>query len=112
MASKECVKHFYKVIYLYSWLPLFLLGGWVSYQIFKKRSLTESQFLEREFAGKKGGDFFEQGGGRYRNFYLKHKLKSEILTDKKYYKSNMSSTYLLYTAGLNSGGQLLSQTFW
>ena len=26
-------------------------------------------------------------------------------------KSNMSSTYLLYTTGLNSGGQLSSQIF-
>ena len=36
--SEEYVKHFFKVIYLHIVHPPppFLMGGWVSYQIFKK----------------------------------------------------------------------------
>ena len=78
-----CIDLICQVIYLLSVHPpppLFLLGGWVSYQIVKKGDLTGSQFLE-------GGcwKIFEQGGGGWgeHSFYIKNKLKSEILNEKK-----------------------------
>ena len=58
----------------------FLLGGWISYQIFKKGGLAGSQFLEG-VAGKEGWLFLRGGSGC--SFYIKNKLKSEILIDKK-----------------------------
>ena len=58
-------------------------GGWASYQIFKKGDLAGSQILEwvDETEGVRGGDLFRGGGGH--SFYIKNKLKSEILNDKK-----------------------------
>ena len=60
MASKKYVKHFFKVIYLHSVHPF--LRGVESYQIFKKGGLTGSQYLDGG-CWKRGGDFFQQGGG-------------------------------------------------
>ena len=85
MALKEYVKHFLKVIYWHSVHPPrhpLSAGGWVSYQIFKKGDLTGSQLLEEGY-WKKGGNCFLAGGGRDHSFYVKNKLKSEILNDKK-----------------------------
>ena len=54
-------------------------GGWTSYQIFKTGGgLRGSQFLQG-VAGKERGDTFQWGC----SFYIKNKLKFEILTDKK-----------------------------
>ena len=53
--------------------------------MFKKGGLKGSQFLEGR-CWKRGGNFFELGGGRDCSFYIKNKLKSEILNDKKNYK--------------------------
>ena len=61
-------------------------GGWASYQIFKKGDLAGSQILEwvDETEGVRGGDLFRGGGGGGgHSFYIKNKLKSEILNDKK-----------------------------
>ena len=64
MASKKCVKHFFKVIYLHSVHPLppppFQLGFKSPTKFSKQWDLTGSQFLE---AGcqKREGDFFSEG---------------------------------------------------
>ena len=60
-------------------------GGWTSYQIFKRGSLTEPQLWEGG-CWKRGGNFF-----RGLQFYKKSKLKSEILNDKKVYKQKYFS---------------------
>ena len=39
----------------------FLLGDWVSYQIFKKAAWQDLNFW-RDVDGKEGGDFFQQEG--------------------------------------------------
>ena len=69
---------------------LFALG-WVSYQIFKNGGLTGSQVLE-ESAGKEGVTFLA-GGGRDHSFYVKNKLKSEILNDEKKLQTKMLICY-------------------
>ena len=61
--------------------PLSAVGGWTSYQIFKKEvgDLTGFQFLEG-IAKKEGRDFFH--GVRKCSFYIKNKLKSEVFNNK------------------------------
>ena len=83
MASNKYVKFFFKAIYLYSVQPRFLLGSWVSYHIFKNRGLAGCQFLEVD--GKEEVNFFSWGRGC--NFYIKNKLKSEILNSKRKLKT-------------------------
>ena len=56
------------------------MGGWISYKIFKEGDLTGSQFLDGG-CWKRGVTFFSRGDGC--SFYMKNKLKSEILNDKK-----------------------------
>ena len=60
-----------------------LLGGWTSYQIFKKRGggLIGPQFLEGGCWERGGVTFFRGGGGC--NFLTKNKIKSGIFYDKK-----------------------------
>ena len=67
---------------------LFLVGGWISYQIFKKgggEGLTWSQFLDG-VAGKDGGEIFqEDGGGAWYSFYVKINWNLKYLRRKKVY---------------------------
>ena len=75
---------FLKVVYLHSvhslspeglsLLPNFQKMGFDRISIFRGRLLE------------KRGQLFWAGGGRDRSFYIKNKLKSEILNDKKNYK--------------------------
>ena len=97
MASKKYAKHFLKWPTYMVCTPFSAggggrVGGWVSNQIFKKRGLTGSQFLEGG-CWKRGGNFFQQGG-RGCSFYIKNKLQSEVLPifteggHKKTYRGN------------------------
>ena len=58
--------------------------GCVSYQIFKNGGLTGSQF-----------EFSEHGGERGCRFYIKNKLKSGILNDKKRKKETANQNVYL-----------------
>ena len=60
-----------------------LLGGWASYQIFKKKGggLIGPQFLEGG-CWERGGGWISLGGGSC-NFLTKNKIKSGIFYDKK-----------------------------
>ena len=53
--------------------------AWASYEIFKKGGFTASQFLEGDYCWPFSGDC---------SFYIRNKLKSEILNDKKNFISN------------------------
>ena len=88
MALKKYVKYFFKVVYLYSVQPPFCCGGRgvESPTKISKKGPGKSQFLERG-CWRRWVTFFSQGGdGRCCSFYIKNKLKSEILNDKKNYK--------------------------
>ena len=61
----------------------------IFYQIFKKGGLAGSQFLEGG-CRKRGGDYFQQGGSGC-SFYIKNKLKSEILKNKIYKQKCLSA---------------------
>ena len=81
--------------------PIFCWGAQICDQIFKKGCLTGSQFLEGG-CRKRGGDFFQQGRGC--NFYIKNKLKSEILNNnKKFINKNV------YDITKNLNWQILSK---
>ena len=67
-----------------------LLEGWISYQIFKKRGLTEPQFLEWG-CWERGGEFF-QGSGCEKN-----KLNSGILKTKKFIIKNVLLCHRIQT---------------
>ena len=83
MALKKYVKQFFKVIYLHCVhtppSPPFCLGFNLlpNFQIKvpDRISIIRGRLLEKR------GDF--SGGGRGCSFYIKNKLKSDILNDKK-----------------------------
>ena len=79
MDLKKFVKHFFKVIYLHSVHSL-SAGALDLLPYFQKGGLTVSQFLEGG-CWKSGVTF--SAGGRCCSFYMKDKVKSELLKDKK-----------------------------
>ena len=80
MALKKYVKHFFKVIYLHHMHPL-SDGGLNLLPNFLKRGPDRITIFRGRLLEKRG-DFFS-AGKRGCIFYIKNKLKSEILNDKK-----------------------------
>ena len=80
MASKKYFKHFFELIYLYSVHPRFAEGV-ESPTKFSKKGLDMISIFRGRLLEKTGWHFCT-GGGRDRSFYMKNKLKSEILNNK------------------------------
>ena len=84
MASKKYVKHIFNVIYLHSVHPL-SPGGLSLLANFQKKGPDKISIFRGKLLEKRGWHF-GAGGGRDRSFYIKNKIKSEILNDEKNYK--------------------------
>ena len=69
------------MIYLHRVHPTFCWGIESPTKFSKKGDLTGFQFLEEKIAGKEGRLF--SAGETGCNVYIKNKLKSEVLNDKK-----------------------------
>ena len=76
--STRCFPLSFICVNIFSMKTLLFSLSWASDQIFKKRVLTGSPYIDG-VAEKKRGLFF-QGGG---SFYIKNNLKSEIFNDQK-----------------------------